>query len=143
MSAAFRARTSSLVVSTTRTALFALGLSACAHQSAGLAPRVQSYPGGRSAQPGGFIAVAEGTSFAQAPTAGRHGASYLGGRAGQAYGWPGEGARVASVEAPAYCLNAGGRAAQPFSGPTLRVVRREGQAGKHAICRSEGAALRF
>lgn len=107
----------SLAKSLARGTLFAVLLSACAHQSAQVAYTAPSYLGGRAAQPGGFNATAP-TPFEQAPEA--NGLSYLGGQAGQPHAWlDGETRSVATAEPT--CL-AAGRAAQPFSGPTFDAV---------------------
>jgi hypothetical protein len=103
---------SSLATSVVRTALFAVALSACAHQSAQLAQTTPSHLGGRDA--GGFNASAP-AAFEQTPSP--LGESYLGGQAGQPHAWLGSETRSVVLVEPS-CL-AAGRAAQPFSGPSL------------------------
>jgi hypothetical protein len=105
---------SSLATSVVRTALFAVALSACAHQSAQVALTTPSHLGGRDLQPGGFNASAP-AAFEQTPSA--QGESYLGGQAGQPHAWLGSEARSVVLVEPS-CL-AAGRAAQPFSGPSI------------------------
>lgn len=124
---------SSLATSLARGALFAILLSACAHQGAQVVQTGPSYLGGRAAQPGGFNATAR-TPFEQTPEA--HGLSYLGGQAGQPHAWLGAETRsVATVEPT--CV-AAGRAAQPFSGPTLYTLN--APAGGGASCSTRALA---
>lgn len=119
-------------------ALLALTLSACAHQSAQVAPTSWSYLGGRAAQPGGFIPSKQSASFAQAPAQTRMGMSYLGGQAGEPQAWlDGDAWQAKNVENAA-CRPAG-RAAQPFSNPTTYAVI---QSAKHGNdCRSDSSRL--
>jgi hypothetical protein len=103
-------------------ALFALALSACAAQSSQVAHTTLSYLGGRAAQPGGFIPSTQTGSFAQAPTPTRDGTSYLGGQASEPQAWLASAVpQTAGSEILASCQPAG-RAAQPFSGPSVHAV---------------------
>lgn len=102
-------------------ALSALALSACAHQSAPIPQTTWEYGGGRTAQPGGFLPSAQRASFEQAPVTTRSGLSYLGGQAGEPQAWL-EGDAWQAQNSAASCQLAG-RAAQPFSGPTLYAVK--------------------
>lgn len=126
------------VSSSVGAALIAVALSACAHEmSSSSAP---SYAGGRAAQPSGFIAPAQHASYEQAPDATRSGTSYLGGQAGQPSAWlDTETPRVASTSNVTSC-NPAGRAAQPFSGPSLHAVKSD---ATHVACRSDGARSQF
>ncbi len=115
--------------------LVALALSACAHQSAPIPQTTWEYGGGRAAQPGGFLPSAQRASYAQAPVTTRTGMSYLGGQAGEPQAWlDGDAWQATNTEA-ASCQMAG-RAAQPFSGPTLYAVR-ETPRGAVAACRTK------
>jgi len=129
----------SFATSVARTALFAVALSACAHQSAQLSPTTPSYAGGRAAQPGGFLPSAQRASFEQAPARSYSGPGYLGGQAGQPHAWLGsESQSVVLMESN--CL-AAGRAAQPFSGPSVYAVTSVDESS--VACRTDGAAARF
>jgi hypothetical protein len=120
-------------------ALLALALSACAHQSAQVAPTSFSYLGGRAAQPSGFIPGTNSASFAQAPTETRTGMRYLGGQAGEPQAWLDGDAWQAKNSEAASCQQAG-RAAQPFSGPTVYAVRQSPEHGAVA-CRTDSSRL--
>ena len=129
---------SSRVTSVARTALFAVALSACAHQSAQLSPTTPSYAGGRAAQPGGFLPTAQRASFEQAP-ASNGGPSYLGGQAAQPHAWLGSESQHIVLVEPS-CVPAG-RAAQPFSGPSVHAVTSVD--ANSVACRTDGAAAHF
>jgi hypothetical protein len=122
-----------------RAALLAFALSACAHQSAQVAPTSFSYLGGRAAQPGGFIPSARSAAFAQAPAETRTGMNYLGGQAGEPQAWLDGDAWQAKNGEAASCQPAG-RAAQPFSGPTVYATR---QSPEHAAvaCLTDSSRL--
>jgi hypothetical protein len=116
-------------------ALFAIALSACAHQGAQVAPTTFSYEGGRAAQPGGFISSTHRAGYVQAPAETRLGMSYLGGQAGEPQAWLDGDAWQAKNSAAASCQPAG-RAAQPFSGPTLYAVNAPSAQGTQVACRT-------
>lgn len=119
-------------------ALFALFLPACAHQNTPIPQTTWEYGGGRAAQPGGFIPSKQRASFAQAPVTTRTGMSYLGGGAGEPQAWlDGDAWQAKNTEA-ASCQMAG-RAAQPFSGPTLYAVNDRAQS-KTVSCRTASSS---
>jgi hypothetical protein len=117
--------------------LFALALSACAHQSAPIPQTTWEYGGGRAAQPGGFLPSAQRASFEQAPVTTRNGLSYLGGQAGEPQAWL-EGDAWQAKNSEASCQLAG-RAAQPFSGPTLYAAQQSAHSTAVA-CRAESSS---
>jgi hypothetical protein len=103
-------------------ALVAVALSACAHANS-LSPSqpAESYAGGRAGQP---------QSWGQASTAGeqaplqRWNDPSLGGRSAQPGSWISSNQATPGAD-PDYCY-LGGRDAQPFSGPSLRVEKTSG-----------------
>ena len=118
--------------------LLALALSACAHQNTPIPQTTWEYGGGRAAQPAGFIPSKQLASYEHAPVTTRTGMTYLGGQAGEPQAWlDGDAWQAKNTEA-ASCQMAG-RAAQPFSGPTLYAVR-ESERGKVVACRTEGGS---
>jgi hypothetical protein len=118
-------------------ALFALTLSACAHQASSIGA-TPSYSGGRAAQPGGWMAESQHAATQQAPHMVRDGDSYLGGRASNADAWlANETPRQAKVAATS-CKSAG-RAAQPFSGQSQQLVTAPSDRGAKVACRTARA----
>ena len=103
-------------------ALAAVALAACAHTSSNGASGAPSYLGGRAGQPGGWSPSPE-TAAVESARRQAWNDPRLGGRSAQPGSWIVSQPEPASA-APAYCY-AGGRDAQPFSGPNLMLTQRE------------------
>lgn len=109
-------------MSTTRrlaAACVAVALSACAHAPSSTQHATQSYLGGRAGQPQSWLA----NETPSAPTPSPYGTAQLKGRNAQPYSWI-----ESTHDAPsgaAYCY-LGGRAGQPFSGPTQMTAKHDG-----------------
>lgn len=97
-------------------ALAALALAACAHTNSNTSS-APSYLGGRAGQPGGWDPSAQASVIESARRQAWNDPQ-LGGRSAQPASWIASDAPVPTSAAPAYCY-AGGRDAQPFSGPSL------------------------
>lgn len=121
----------------TGAAVIAVALSACAHQASQVTV-TPSYPGGRAAQPGGFIASSQPASFEQTPVATRDGASYLGGQTSQPFAWLPEQSPVTKHGVAESSCEPRGRAAQPFAGPSLYAVKAQTSEGVTVVCRGDG-----
>lgn len=100
-------------------ALVAVALSACAHANTSSSSYAsQSYLGGRAGQPHSFTPGNEARERARAQAWNE---PRLGGRSAQPGSWISSSQETPSVD-PNYCY-LGGRDAQPFSGPNLRVQK--------------------
>ena len=98
-------------------ALAAVALAACAHANTNTSSvSAPSYLGGRAGQPGSWIQSAESTRVERARRQAWNDPQ-LGGRSAQPGSWIRSDTPVPASAAPSYCY-AGGRDAQPFSGPS-------------------------
>lgn len=119
------------------TALIAVALSACAHQTSSAVPAA-SYAGGRAAQPGGWLLGDQRAAYEQSPLASRADDRYFGGRASNPAAWLAHESPRQTNVAAASCEPAG-RAAQPFSGPSQYLLTPSSDHSAQVACDTKNA----